>query len=399
MRHAVTATAAIVAMTWAAPALASPARSEEPSLEARATLAADASAPAPFPAAPDTEPAPQPGARQPVGGFSALIDAPGRDRYWAMPDNGFGAKANSRSFLLRLYAVEADWETARGGSGEVEVQDWITLRDPHHRVPWEIVTEGTRERLLTGADFDVESVRRDRRGDLWFGDEFGPYLLHTDRRGRLEEAPIPLPGVRSPDAAGQGEPNLARSNGFEGMAISRDGRTLHPVLEGPVAGDDPLARRVYTFDLGRRRFRDGWREYRVARPDLLVSDFTARDRDRFVALERDNGEGPAARHKQAFEVTFTRDGVLPKRRIADLLDLRDRAGISLPARPGDIGLGDPFSMPYQTIESVLPLSRGRLAVVNDTNFGSHGRNPDLPDYSDFIVITTPPRVRGAISGS
>jgi hypothetical protein len=39
-----------------------------------------------------------------------------------------------------------------------------------------------------------------------------------------------------------------------------------------------------------------------------------------------------------------------------------------------------------TVESVLPLAGGRLAVVNDTNFGSTGRNPNLPDYSDFIVV-------------
>lgn len=60
-----------------------------------------------------------------------------------------------------------------------------------------------------------------------------------------------------------------------------------------------------------------------------------------------------------------------------------------PASPGDIGLGDPFSMPYQTIESVLPLGEDRLAIVNDTNFGSRGRNPDLPDYSDFVVADVP----------
>jgi Esterase-like activity of phytase len=201
--------------------------------------------------------------------------------------------------------------------------------------------------------------------------------------------------VRSPDAAGPGEANLARSNGFEGMAISADGRTLHPVLEGPVAGDDPLVRRVYTFDLDSGRYRSGWREYGVARPDLLVSDFTRWDDGRYVALERDNFEGLAARHKQAFEVELTRGGVLPKRRVADLLDLRDPAGISLPGRPGDIGLGDPFSMPYQTIESVLPLGEDRLAIVNDTNFGSRGRNPGLPDYSDFIVISTPRPSRDA----
>ena len=367
----------------------------EPTLEARAILPADASAPAPFPGAPDTEPQPQPGARQPVGGFSALIDAPGRDRYWAMPDNGFGSKANSRSFLLRLYEVEADWETARGGDGEVEIEDWITLSDPHRRVPFAIVNEDTRDRLLTGGDFDIESVRIDRRGDLWFGDEFGPYLLHTDRHGRVKEAPIPLPGVRSPDSAEPGTPNLARSNGFEGMAISKDGRTLYPVLEGPVAGDDTHVRRVYEFDLDRRRYEPGWREYRVARPSTWCP--TSRS-GTAIASSRSSATTARASRRATSRRSRSRspgDGAAAKRRIADLLDLRDPAAISLPGRPGDIGLGDPFSMPYQTIEAVLPLGRDRLAIVNDTNFGSRGRNPDLPDYSDFIVISTPRPSRDA----
>ena len=179
------------------------------------------------------------------------------------------------------------------------------------------------------------------------------------------------------------------------MAISKDGRTLHPVLEGPVAGDDPSVRRVYEFDLDSKRYARGWREYRVARPEYLVADFTLLHDDRFVSLERDNGQGLGARHKAAFEVTLTRHGALPKRELADLLDLRDPATISLPGRAGDVGLGDPFSMPYQTIESVLPVGENRLAIVNDTNFGSLGRNPELPDYSDFIVISTPRPSRDA----
>src|SRR5918996_5094065 len=132
---------------------------EQPTLEGRAILPADATAPAPFPAVPNTDPAPAPGSTQPVGGLSALIDAPGADTFFAMPDNGFGSKANSRSFLLRLYRVRTEWETVRGGEGEVEILDWITLHDPDHRVPFEIVTEETSERLLTGGDFDIESVR------------------------------------------------------------------------------------------------------------------------------------------------------------------------------------------------------------------------------------------------
>jgi hypothetical protein len=367
-------------------------------LEGRAILPADASAPAPFPGIPNTDPAPAAGARQPVGGFSALLDAAGKDTFWAMPDNGFGSKANSRSFLLRVYRVHADFETARRGSGAVEILDWITLRDPDGRVPFEIVTEGSEERLLTGGDFDLESMRVAGNGELWFGEEFGPFLLHTDATGKVLEAPIPLPAVKSPDyppdypAPYAGPANLGRSNGFEGMALSEDRTTLYPVLEGSVAGDDPSVRRVYEFDLRAGRYTGRRWDYRVSDPSLLVSDLTALDRHRFVALERDNFEGAAARHKRGFVVDLrqrTATGALAKRAVVDLLEIADPALISLPGRPGDIGLGDPFSMPYVTIESVLPLRGGRLAIVNDTNFGSRGRNPSLADYSDFIVVRAP----------
>jgi glycerophosphoryl diester phosphodiesterase len=380
----------------------------DPTLEARAILPADATAAAPFPGVPDMDPAPAPGATQPVGGFSALLPVRGGqghgkhdrggDGFWAMPDNGFGTKANSRSFLLRVYKVRADFETARGGDGDVEIREWITLADPDGKVPFAIVNEGTDERLLTGGDFDIESFRVAKNGDLWFGDEFGPFLLHTDRTGRVLEAPIPLPDVKSPDypadypAPYEGEANLARSNGFEGMALSKDGKRLYPTLEGPVTGDDPTVRRMYEFNLRTGSYRPGYRSYEVADPTLLVSDLTALDEHRMVALERDNFQGAEAAHKRAFLVDLREaapDGALVKREVVDLLDLADPTQISLPARPDDIGLGDPFAMPYVTIESVLPLRGSRLAIVNDTNFGSTGRNLGLPDYSDFIVVRVP----------
>lgn len=388
----VAATLLAAAAVVAAPAAAGPA--PDATLVGRALLAPDASAPAPFPAAPDTEPAPAPGAGQPVGGFSALLDAPGRDTFWAMPDNGFGSKANSHSFLLRVYRVHADFETARGGSGAVTILDWITLHDPDKRVPFGIITEGTTDRLLTGGDFDLESMRVARDGTLWFGEEFGPFLLHTDATGKVLEAPIPLPGVESPDnpAPTLAAPNLGSSNGFEAVAISPDRKTLYPILEGPVTGDDPTTRRVYAFDIATRRYVDRLPDYRVATADLLVSDATALDAKRLVVLERDGSQGAAAQHKRGFVLDLRRkapDGTLAKRQVLNLLNLHDPATISLPGRPGDIGLGEHFSMPYVTIESVLPLGGNGLAIVNDTNFGSTGRNPALPDPSDFIIVQVP----------
>ena len=367
----------------------------EATLVKRAILGAEATAPAPFPGAPNTDPAPAPDSTQPIGGFSALLDAPGKDTYWAMPDNGFGSKANSRSFLLRVYRVRADWETAHGGGGRVEILDWITLRDPDELIPFAIVTEGSEQRLLTGGDLDLESLRVARDGTLWFGEEFGPFLVHTDARGRVLDAPIPARGVRSPDYPGlpAGRSNLGRSNGFEGMALSQDGKTLYPALEGPLATDaDQRRRQIFEFDVRSERYTGRRWQYRLEDPGYLISDFTALDEHRFVVLERDNGEGAAARHKQAFVIDLRKvgpGGFLVKREVLDLLKLRDPALISPPARPGDIGIGNPFSMPYVTIESVLPVGGNRLAIVNDTNFGSRGRNPNLPDYSDFIVVRVP----------
>ena len=83
----------------------------------RATLSADFLAPGP-PSGAMATPAngrtgPFPG--QVIPGFSGMID--NRDgTFWAMPDNGFGAKNNSADFLLRLYRNRPDWETRRRAS-------------------------------------------------------------------------------------------------------------------------------------------------------------------------------------------------------------------------------------------------------------------------------------------
>jgi hypothetical protein len=387
-RLTIGAATAAAALILATPAVA---QRGEPTLTDRAILPADATWPAPFPGVPNTDPAPAPGATQPVGGFSALLDA-GHGRFWAMPDNGFGNKANSRSFLLRVYLVRPDFETARGGPGSVTILDAITLRDPDRRVPFPIVTENTPDRLLTGGDFDIESLRIARDGTLWFGDEFGPFLLHTDATGRVLDPPVSTPGVMSPDNPflGTRQPNLGGSNGFEGMALSRDGRTLYPILEGALVGGDPLRRVVFEFDVRERRFTGRTWTYRMSRTGTLVSDATALDGDRLIVLERDNGQGPAAEWKRAFVIDVPgTESEIEKRQIVDLLNIRDPNEISLPARPGDFGLGDPFAFPYVTVEAVQPLPGGRLAFVNDTNFGSTGRNPGLPDYSDFIVVDVP----------
>jgi hypothetical protein len=94
---------------------------------------------------------------QPVQGFSGVQFGPSCDSYYVLSDNGFGAKFNSIDYLLRIYEIAPDPLTVDGGTGDVDVVDFIALRDPAALVPFFIVNEFTEERLLTGYDFDLES--------------------------------------------------------------------------------------------------------------------------------------------------------------------------------------------------------------------------------------------------
>jgi len=375
-----------------------PAESPSATLEGRAVLPADTFAPGPPSGSALGEDQPKGGREppfegQPVGGFSAVLGAGGGE-YLAMTDNGFGSKGNSADFLLRVYRIRPDFETASGGSGKISVKDFIQLRDPDRWIPFEITNEETGERLLTGADFDIESVRQDSQGDFWFGDEFGPFLLHADAAGRLLEAPIPLPGVKSPESPTLGtdeEPNLPASSGFEGMAISEDGNTLYPVLEGALEDDpDQNQRVIYGFDLGSKRYTGHRWYYRAEEPEHSIADLAALGTERFLAIERDNEQGEAARFKKIYLVDLRRtdaEGYLIKQEVLDLLSIGDPDLISEPAHEGDVGLGDPFAFPFWTIESILPLGDGRLLLLNDNNYPvSAGRNPDQPDDTEAIVV-------------
>ncbi len=136
--------------------------------------------------------------RQPVQGFSAALPwRSGRPdgTYIALADNGYGSIENSSDFLLRAYRIrpKAKTATAQGaGTGGIDVLGSITMSDPDRKVPFPIAHEFT-DRVLTGADFDPESLQRAPDGTYWVGEEFGPSLLHLGADGRLLAAPYDVP--------------------------------------------------------------------------------------------------------------------------------------------------------------------------------------------------------------
>lgn len=326
---------------------------------------------------------------QPVEGFSGLLPGRRAGEYLAMPDNGFGGKANSRDFLIRAYYITPDFKTADGGSGDVEVGDYVQFSDPDALIGFDIVESATPGRPLTGGDIDPESIQRDRHGDLWIGDEFGPWILHFDAGGRLLEPPIGLPdGLMSPNNPflGGTAPTVSNSRGLEAMAMTPDGHHLVAILEGAVPGDDPSSRRIYEFDIRTRRFtRLG--DYRVEQPGHFVADAQAFDRRHLVVIERDGGLGLAATFRRAYLVDLEDHGPgVTKSVLVDLAAIPDPDLVSLPAiHAGDVGLGDPFRVTCESIEAVLVLRPTRLLFGCDNNFPNTGRNPGRADDNEFIV--------------
>ena len=158
--------------------------------------------------------------RQPVQGFSGVLAGPAAGTFAMLVDNGFGAKANSADHLLRLYALKPDWASKAAAvdfsSGATlpgfSAASRLTLNDANHKMPFAIVADAvnyrgsaiavdpsiTAGRLLTGGDLDLESVRKDKNGNYWFGEEFGPFLVKADAHGTVQNV------FRTPNVLGLG---------------------------------------------------------------------------------------------------------------------------------------------------------------------------------------------------
>lgn len=349
---------------------------------------------------------------QPVQGFSAIQFGPQSGSYWVLSDNGFGSKANSPDYLLRLYLVTPQPRTAQGGPGTVQVNRFIQLRDPNRLVPFPILNENTPDRLLSGYDFDPESFVFAADGSLWVGDEFGPYLLHFDANGVLLDPPFATLDfgagkdptkefVRAPQnpallmnpvAPGQPSPaNLATSRGFEGMTTNPARTKIYAMLEGTVAGDPVGTVRLMEFDPAAKRWVGLVGRYLFDDPAHAIGEIAVVNDNEYLVIERDSRQGAEARFKRIYKIDLTRrdaNGVFAKELVADLLNITDPRGLAQSSQ------GGVFRFPYFTIEAVIVLDPTTLLVTNDNNYpATGGRGAEVKDVNEFIWLRLPAPLR------
>ena len=185
---------------------------------------------------------------------------------------------------------------------------------------------------------------------------------------------------------------VATSGGFEGMAISPNGRRLYPLLERPLARDaDEAFLRIFELDIDARAYTGSWWRYDLDERASAIGDFVLfAERDGLV-IERDGSQGDLDGFKALYEIRlpFASGQAVEKVPAVDLLALADPARISEPGQPGDVGIGDPFAFPFVTIEDVVVLGPDLIGVANDNNYPfSVGRHigSGEPDDTELIVI-------------
>lgn len=368
---------------------------------------------------------------QPVQGFSGIKPVSGEPgNYWVITDNGFGNRRNSPDTLLMFHKVRPDWRT-----GEVAVLRTVFLSDPLRRVPFRIAYEGTDSRYLTGADFDPESIQPLADGGFMIGDEFGPFLVRTDANGVVQaviETRLEGEVLRSPDHPALQVPasptagvafRVRRSGGYEGMALTPDGRTLWAMLEQPLFqpnGNQPEGPfiRILELDVERNEWTGRSLRYRLAPGAVAIGDFNFIDATRALVIERDNGEGDPglacaqgaqptqaapcfpdpARVKRVYLVDMAAtdaEGFVRKIGHIDLMAIQDPEGLA--RLRGDVPADAPrgrFTFPFVTVESVALVDADHIILANDNNLPfSAGRRVFHADDNEFILLRVPEFLR------
>ncbi|TPG16567.1 esterase-like activity of phytase family protein [Variovorax guangxiensis] len=396
--------------------------------------------------------------KQPMQGFSALVPGPFPGMFYAMQDNGFGGRNASPDALLHIYAVRFDFDKgavvpAHFQTGAVLASftpdSYVRLNDPNRKLGYATVADMTTYpgasvspsnqslpvdpriiagRLLTGYDVDPESLQIDAQGNFWIGDEFGPFLLHFDKQGRLLSREVQVPNLRklggNPVVQTSNNPylqytpalaNLGGSGGLESMAINASRTKLYGMFEKEVSGDDARNRVINVYDLATQKFEltpfiyrvntgqringDGNLETEIYTPN----DMVAINDTEFLVMEKDSGAGDArtgkfaasgtsrnaARFKRVFKIDLTKvdsAGYLIKEEVVDLMALSDPKKLG-----GDATIDGVFTFPMECVEVVTIVDAHTLMFVNDNNYpgGSPSRATNKPDDNEFIRVRLP----------
>jgi hypothetical protein len=341
-----------------------------------------------------------------------------RGTIWLLPDRGYNVSGtiDYRSRLNRLEVVltppanpEAMPVDARQRTVVARLADTILLSDPAG-APFSGLDPAS-DGIRPGGDglppmpqapnghvaLDSEGVVLARDGSFLVSDEYGPYIYRFSPQGRL------IGAIRPPDAfiprrkgadhfssnnPGPGQsapvpanPDTGRQNnqGFEGLALTPDGRYLVAILQSATrqdGGDAPETRdhtRMLYYDISAIDRPVLVREHVVVLPAFMTADgkrrvaaqseLLALDETHFLLLCRDSDNG------------FGQKGATSRYRRIELIDTSAATNIAGTRYDGL----EPVAPKGRLVAGIVPAARETFIDLNDNaelaRFGLHNGEP------------------------
>lgn len=253
-----------------------------------------------------------------LGSFGSAIDYTGKDNlYIAADDRGPGD--GSTAFRPRWQTFRILIDAAKAGSSDavkVELVSTTLMTREDGQPLWGFTGGFNAREPRLGSRFDAEGVRV-LGSRIFISDEYGPWVDEFNMQGqRVQRFAIPdrfvndhpsgEPDEELPPKASKGRlPN----RGFEGLALSPDGRMLYAMLQSPLiqdgvlgsAGGEAKAQRVGTNVriLGIDVATGATREYVYVMESAAhgINEILAVDNQHFIVLERDGKAGAKAKNR------------------------------------------------------------------------------------------------------
>jgi hypothetical protein len=273
-----------------------------------------------------------------VGFFSDLYYDGNRNEWWGLSDRGPGGGLLNYETRVQRFTLDVDGVT--GAISNFQVAQTVKFSGPGGALNGLAPSPAN----VLGRSFDPEGfVVNPVTGNFLVSDEYGPSVYEFSRSGQLVRQYTTPANLVPATAAGTDYTALpptataGRENnrGFEGLAISPDGRFAYAVLQNGTIQDgwSASSRGIYTrivkFDTATGQS-VGQYAYRLdsAGQGRGVSAIVALGNDKFLVLERNNrgvgvGATLATADKRVYQI--------------DLTSATDVTGVALPASATVIG--------------------------------------------------------------
>lgn len=231
-----------------------------------------------------------------VGYFSDIYYDTNRNEWWGLSDRGPGG--GTLSYDTRVQRFSLDINQTTGAISNFQIKQTVVFKNGSSALNG-IAPNPT---STLGNSMDPEGfVVNPKTGNFLVSDEYGPSVREFDRNGNLLRT-FTTPTNLIPRNAASGVSNFAgdtgntagkRTNrGFEGLAISPDGKYAYAMLQSAMldegAGDGKVNRIVkFDIDTGNAVGQYAY-QMKQAKPGQGISSLVAINDHEFYVLERNN---------------------------------------------------------------------------------------------------------------